>query len=54
MEFREGDSLDGSGHTPMYNPHIIPLMMKMIKRFIFDLIFLPDLFFQKIRTIILL
>ena len=25
MEFREGDRLEGSAHTPMYNPHILPL-----------------------------
>ena len=25
MEFREGDSLEGSAHSPMYNPHILPL-----------------------------
>ena len=25
MEFREGDSLEGSAHTPMYNPNILPL-----------------------------
>ena len=23
---REGDSLEGHAHTPMYNPHIIPLI----------------------------
>ena len=25
MELKEGDSLKGSAHTPMYNPNILPL-----------------------------
>ena len=25
MELREGDRLEGSDDTPMYNPHILPL-----------------------------
>ena len=25
MEFREGDSLEGSAHIPMYNPYVLPL-----------------------------
>ena len=25
MELKEWDSLEGSAHTPMYNPHILPL-----------------------------
>ena len=25
MELTDGDSLEGSAHTPMYNPHIHPL-----------------------------
>ena len=25
MELTEGDSLEGSAHTPIYNPHILPL-----------------------------
>ena len=31
MEFREGDSVDCSAHTPMYNPHILPLILLTIK-----------------------
>ena len=26
MELTEGDSLEGSAHTPLYNPHILPLI----------------------------
>ena len=25
LELKKGDSLEGSGHTPMYNTHILPL-----------------------------
>ena len=25
----KGDSLEGSAHTPMYNPHILPLSKKL-------------------------
>ena len=27
----KGDSLEGSGHTPMYNPNILPLSKNPIK-----------------------
>ena len=30
MELTEGDSLEGSAHTPIYNPHILPLTLNML------------------------
>ena len=30
MKFTEGDSLEGSAHTPMDNPHILPLKKNMM------------------------
>ena len=48
MEFREGDSLEGSAHTHMYNPHILPLNVLMIDLSLFmaDLsVFMADLSF---------
>ena len=28
MELKQGDSLEVAAHTPMYNPHILPLKEK--------------------------
>ena len=31
MELTEGDSLEGSAHTSLYNPHIVPLKINFDK-----------------------
>ena len=31
MELTEGDSLEGSAYTPMYNPYILPLSSTIIE-----------------------
>ena len=30
MELMKGESLEGSVHTPMYNPHILPLNVVLL------------------------